>query len=196
MGTPVNKKRFWNVLAWHIASNLNRLEWRHTAALGLICLWATLIGTIDYPLYLETRHMALQRAMHLALKPVHLRPAIPQSAPSDPTSDFVTVLPEFPKYPEQLRMLNLLADRSAVVITRTEYRYEQMPALPIKKLTLRMELSGGEVQQRRFLVAALNTLPNLSVARLAYAKSTEGANKVEQKLDINLYYRSRSQVPA
>jgi hypothetical protein len=36
----------------------------------------------------------------------------------------------------------------------------------------------------------LNTFANLSVARLAYAKSTDGAANIEQKLDVNLHYRS------
>lgn len=52
-----------------------------------------------------------------------------------------------------------------------------------------MDVKGDEAQQRRFLQTTLNAFPNLSVARLAYAKNADGATKLDQKLDVNLYYQ-------
>ncbi|WP_287183049.1 hypothetical protein [Paraburkholderia sp.] len=105
-------------------------------------------------------------------------------------------LPEFEKYADQLRALNLLADKTRVVITRIDFRYDQVPALPVRKLALRMNVRGDEAQQRRFLQTMLNAFPNLSVARLAFAKGTDGIIQVEQKLDVNLYYRLRPKAAA
>lgn len=172
------------------------MKWQHTTAMGLLALWATLIGTIDWPLRTETRQMTLRLARHMALEPARPRSTTQQPAPRDLTHEFTASLPEFEKYAEQLRELNVLAEKSSVVIMRIDYRYEQMPALPIKKLTLRMDIRGDEAQQRRFLQTTLNAVPNLSVARLAFAKNTDGATKIEQKLDVNLYYRLRPRTAA
>ncbi|MFL9984055.1 hypothetical protein [Paraburkholderia sediminicola] len=190
MGTTVNRKKFWRTISWYLACVLNRVEWQHIAATGLLVLWATLIGTIDWPLHAETRQITLRLARHAALEPATPRPAAQQLAPRDLTHEFIRSLPKFEKYAEQIRELNLLAEKSSVVIVRVDYRYEQMTALPIKKLTLRMDVTGDEAQQHRFLQTTLNAIPNLSVARLAFAKSADGATtKVEQKLDVNLYYQ-------
>lgn len=196
MGATVNGKKLRQTIVWYLACVLNRAEWQHITAMGLLALWATLIGTIDWPLHAEMRQMTLRLAQHRVQEPTRPRPATQQSAPRDLTHEFMASLPEFEKYPEQLRELNLLADKGNVVITRIDYRYEQMPALPITKLTLHMDIRGDEAQQRRFLQTTLNAFPNLSVARLAFAKSTEGATKVEQKLDVNLYYRLRTKASA
>ncbi|MFM0015738.1 hypothetical protein PQR46_28735 [Paraburkholderia sediminicola] len=192
----MNGKKLRQKISWYLACVLNRMEWQHTTAMGLLVLWATLIGTIDWPLRAETRQMTLRLAQHMALKPTRQRSATQPSAPRDLTHEFTASLPEFEKYSEQLRELSLLADKSSVVITRIDYRYEQIPALPIKKLILRMDIRGDEAQQRRFLQTTLNAIPNLSVARLAFAKSTDGATKVEQKLDVNLYYQLRTKASA
>jgi len=196
MGPTVNGKKLRQIVSWHLACVLNRVKWQHTTAMGLLALWAMLVGTIDWPLHVETRQMTLQLAQHTALEPTRPPPAAQQLAPRDLTHEFMASLPGFEKYPEQLRELNLLADKSSVVIMRIDYRYEQMPALPIRKLTLRMDLRGDEAQQRRFLQATLNAIPNLSIARLAFAKSADGAATVEQKLDVNLYYQSRQKASA
>lgn len=190
MGTTVNENKLRQIVAWHFACVLNRVKWPHTVAMGLLALWAMLIGTIDWPLHVETRQMTLQLVQHMSREQAKPHPTVQQLAPRDLTHEFVASLPEFEKYPEQLRELNLLADKSSVVITRIDYRYEQMPTLPIRKLALRMDIRGDEAQQRRFLQTTLNAIPNLSVARLAFAKSADGATKVEQKLDVNLYYQS------
>ena len=190
MGAAVNGERMRQRVSWHLACGLNRVEWQHTAAMGLLALWVMLIGTIDYPLHTETRRVRLQLASRLALEPARPRSAVQQLAPRDLGREFAAALPEFEKYPEQLRALNLLADKHGVVVS-IDYRYEQMPALPIAKLALRMDVRGDEVQQRSFLQTTLNTFSNLSVARLAYAKRTDGVATIEQKLEINLFYRSR-----
>lgn len=191
MGTTLNGKRLRQIVHWYLACVLSRVKWQHITAMGLLALWAMLVGTIDWPLHVQTRQMTLQLAQHTSQEQTKPHPVAQQLAPHDLTHEFVASLPEFEKYPEQLRELNLLADKSSVVIMRIDYRYEQMPALPIRKLTLRMDIRGDEAQQRRFLQTTLNAIPNLSVARLAFAKSADGAAKVEQKLDVNLYYQSR-----
>jgi hypothetical protein len=196
MGTTLNGKSLRQIVFWHLACVLNQVKWQHITAIGLLALWAMLIGTIDWPLHVQTRQMTMQPAQHTAPAPTSPRRAGQQLAPRDLTHEFLASLPEFEKYPEQLRELNLLADKSSVVIMRIDYRYEQMPALPIKKLTLRMDLKGDEAQQRRFLQTTLNAMPNLSVARLAFAKRADGTASVEQKLDVNLYYQLRQKASA
>jgi hypothetical protein len=196
MGAVVKAKTLLQRFFWHLACGLNRLEWQHTLGMGLLALWTTLIVTIDGPLHAETRQMASRVAAYLALEPTKTRPTTPPSARVDLTHEFVASLHEFDKYSEQLRTLNLLAEKSSVVIMRIDYRYEQMPALPIKKLTLHMDVRGDETQQRRFMQTTLNAFPNLSIARLAYAKNAAGVSRVEQKLDVNLYYQSRPKANA
>ena len=89
----------------------------------------------------------------------------------------------------QLRALNLLADQHGVVVARVDYRYEPLTGLPIQRLVLRMDAQGQDLPLRSFLQAMLNAFPNLSIARLAYAKATDGSLKVDQALEIHLYYR-------
>ncbi|MFL9867544.1 hypothetical protein PQR67_25495 [Paraburkholderia fungorum] len=192
----MNEKKLQPIILWYLACVLNRVEWQHTTAMGLLALWATLIGTIDWPLQVETRQMTLRLSQHMVPEPTKPRSGAQQSTPRDVTQEFMASLPEFEKYAEQLRELNSLADKSSVVIVRIDYRYEQMPALPIRKLTLRMDVRGDEAQQRKFLQTMLNAIPNLSVARLAFIKSTDSVSKVEQKLDVNLYYQSRQKAAA
>ncbi|MGA7817959.1 hypothetical protein [Caballeronia sp.] len=185
----MNGKKLRQIVSWHIACGFDRLEWQTTTAVGLVILWATLICVINSPLHAETQQMKLRLAPHIALERAKPASVKPDSAPRDLTHDFVASLPEFDKHSEQLRALNSLADKNSVVITRIDYRYEQLPALPIKKLALHMDVKGDEAQQRRFLQTTLNAFPNLSVARLAYAKNADGATKLDQKLDVNLYYQ-------
>jgi hypothetical protein len=186
----VNWKELGQKVSWHIACGLDRLEWQYTTAVGLVLLWATLIFAVNSPLHAETRRMTLRLASHIALERAKPGSGKPEPAARDLTRDFVASLPEFDTHPEQLRALNSLADKNSVVITRIDYRYEQLPGLPIKKLALRMDVKGDEAQQRRFLQTTLNAFPNLSVARLAYAKNTDGATRLDQKMDVNLYYQS------
>jgi hypothetical protein len=189
MGTTVNWKKLRQIVSWYFACGLDWLEWQYTVAVGLVLLWAMLICVIDSPLHAETRQMTSRVAPHIALERAKPHSAKLDSTPDDLAHDFVASLPEFNNHIEQLRALNSLADKSSVVITRIDYRYEQLPALPIRKLTLRMDVRGDEAQQHSFLRTTLNALPNLSVARLSYAKNADGAAKVDQKLDLNLYYR-------
>ena len=189
MGTTVNRKKLWRIVSWYIACGLDWFEWQYTIAAGLVLLWATLICAIDSPLHADTRQMTSQLAQHIALERAGPRSAKLDSTPRDLAHDFVASLPEFDEHIEQLRALNSLADKNSVVITRIDYRYEQLPALPIRKLALRMDVRGDEAQQQSFLRTTLNAFPNLSVARLAYAKNADGAAKLDQKLDLNLYYR-------
>ncbi len=196
MGPAVNAKLLRKKVFWYLACGVKRVAWQHTTAMGLLALWVALIATVDWPLRAETRHMTSQLARHAASGPAQPRRATPRSAPRDLTHEFVASLPEFEKYADQLRALNLLADKTRVVITRIDFRYDQVPALPVRKLALRMNVRGDEAQQRRFLQTMLNAFPNLSVARLAFAKGTDGIIQVEQKLDVNLYYRLRPKAAA
>jgi hypothetical protein len=189
MGTTVSWKKLRPRFSWYIACGLDWFEWQYTIAAGLVLLWAMLTCAIDFPLHADTRQMTSRLAPHIALE--RARPSVAKldSAPRDLTRDFVASLPEFDKHVEQLRALNSLADKNGVVITRIDYRYEQLPVLPIRKLALRMDVKGDEAQQQSFLRTTLNAFPNLSIARLAYAKNADGAAKLDQKLDLNLYYR-------
>jgi hypothetical protein len=189
MGTTVNWIKRRQIVSWYIACGLDWFKWQYTMALGLVVLWATLICAIDSPLHAETRQMTSRLAPHITPERAKPRMAKLDSTPHDLTRDFVTSLPEFNEHVEQVRALNLLADKNSVVITRIDYRYEQLPALPIRKLALRMDVRGDEAQQQSFLRTTLNAFPNLSVARLAYAKNADGAVRLDQKLDLNLYYR-------
>jgi hypothetical protein len=186
----MSRQRILQVVSWRGTWLLNRLKSPHITVTALLALWALLIGTIDYPLFKETRRMALQLASIPAPAPV--RPAARQAGPRNLAKEFAATLPEFDAYPDQLRDLHTLADKHGIVITRADYRYELLAELPIEKLAMHMDINGPDEAHRRFLQAMLNALPNLSIARLAYAKSTDGSTKVEQKLDIHLYYRARA----
>lgn len=175
------------VASWRATWLLNRLQSPRIAVAALLVLWALLIGAIDYPLFKQTRRMAMQLAS--IPTPASIKPAARKTGPRDPAMEFASTLPELDTYPEQLRDLNTLADQHGVVITRIDYRYEPLARLPIERLAMHMEITGSVEAQRRFLQAMLNGLPNLSVARLAYAKNTDGSMKIEQKLGIHLYYR-------
>jgi len=144
-----------------------------------------LIIAIDYPLLKETRRMAMQLASIPA-------PAEARAESRNAATEFAAALPAFDAYPDQLRELNTLAGKNDVVVARVEYRYEPLATLPIKRLVIRMNVNGQDLQQRRFLRAILNAFPNLSVTRLVYTKSTDGSSKVDQTLDIHLYYRLKA----
>ena len=186
----MNWKKLRRIVSWYIACGLDWFEWQYTIAAGLVLLWATLICAIDSPLHADTRLMTSRLAPHVAVEGAKPRLAkLDSSAPRDLARDFAASLPEFKEHIAQLRALNSLADKNSVVITRIDYRYEQVPALPIRKLALRMDVKGVEAQQQSFLRMTLNTFPNLSVARLAYAKNADGVANLDQKLDLNLYYQ-------
>lgn len=190
MGPAVTGKN-WRLISWHLACGLNRVEWRHSAGAGLLGLWILLIGTVDLPLHAEIQRATLQLAPYLALQSSKPASAMKPITRRDVSTEFAAALPEFEKYPEQLRALNALADRAGVALVRVDYRYEPLPALPIIALSLQIDLRGEEVQQRKFLQAALDAFANLAIARLAYAKGADGTPKVEQKLQVDLYYRAR-----
>src|SRR6266404_9244910 len=137
MGAAVKGKMLRKRLFWYLACSMNRAEWQHTTAISLLALWAALIAAVDWPLRAETRQMTWQLTRQAASALTQPRPTTPPSAPRDLTHEFVRSLPEFEKYADQLRALNLLADKTSVVVTRVDYRYDQLPALPVKRLALR-----------------------------------------------------------
>lgn len=176
-------------LSWYIKCSLSRMKWQHTVAFGLLSLWALLIGVVDLPLRAEVRKMGAQLSSYISQPSINLFTTERNSVERDLSNEFIASLPEFEKHLDELRALNVLADKADVLITRTDYHYEQISTLPIRKLSLRMEVSGDDAQQRRFLQTMMNSFPNLSIARLAYAKRADGSARIEQKLDVNLYYR-------
>lgn len=188
----MNRRQALQSMSWSCSVLLNHLTTSQIVAVSLIALWTSLVIAVDYPLLRETQRMTTQ-----------LRPT-PEAAQRQPTErsaerhdvakGFVASLPDYDAYPAQLRDLNILADKSGVVVTRADYQYEALTAAPIKRLTMRMATTGAEAQQRRFLQAMLNTFPNLSVARLAYSKAPNDSAKVEQKLEVHLYYRIKAAV--
>ncbi|WP_175954811.1 hypothetical protein [Burkholderia sp. BCC0405] len=186
----MSRQRILQIVSWRGTWLLNRLQSPHVTVTALLALWALLTGTIDYPLFKETRRMAMQLAS--IPEPAPVGPAARKAEPRNLAKEFAATLPEFDAYPDQLRDLHALADKHGIVITRADYRYELLAELPIEKLAIHMDINGPDEAHRRFLQAMLNALSNLSIARLAYAKSTDGSTKVEQKLDIHLYYRVRA----
>ncbi|AOK62453.1 hypothetical protein WK43_03160 [Burkholderia ubonensis] len=190
METAVNRQQALQMASWRCSWLLNQLKTGQIAAASLIVLWASLVITVDFPLLRETRQMTMQ--LTSIPEPKRARPAALDTAPRYSAKDFIVALPEYDTYPDQLRDLNVLADKSGVVVTRVDYQYVTLTALPIERLVMHMAIKGTDLQQRRFLQAMLNTFPNLSIARLAYAKNPNDSMKIEQKLDIHLYYRTKA----
>ncbi|KVM51464.1 hypothetical protein WJ58_21700 [Burkholderia ubonensis] len=190
METAVNRQQALQMVSWRCSWLLNQLKTGQIAAASLIVLWTSLVITVDYPLLRETRQMTMQ--LTSIPEPKRERPAALDTVPRYSAKDFIVALPEYDTYPDQLRDLNILADKSGVVIMRVDYQYVTLTALPIERLVMRMAIKGTDLQQRRFLQAMLNTFPNLSIARLAYAKNPNDSMKIEQKLDIHLYYRMKA----
>jgi hypothetical protein len=183
-------KRSWQILVWYFEYRLNAVGWQHVAAIGLLTFGVSLAGVVDYPMYVETRRLATELAARNAPKTTKRASPAQSDIQRDIAKEFVNSLPEFDKYPEQLRILTQLAEKNAVVILRVDYRYEYVPTLTIRKIALHLDLKGDEVQQKRLLRLLLNTFSNLSIVRLAYTKNADPGASVEQKLDVNLYYRS------
>lgn len=177
----------WQVLSWRCAWAVDQLRPAHLVVAGLFALWTSLTIAIDYPLLAETRQMTMQLAS--IPEPAQERPTAAKSQPSNVAKEFAAALPKLDAYPDQLRELNTLADKNGVVVARVDYRYEPLKALPINRLVMRMDIKGENLQQRRFLQAMLNAFPNLSIARLAYTKRTDGSLKIDQMLEIHLYYQ-------
>jgi hypothetical protein len=189
MEAAVMHRATWQRVCWQCSALLGQLSAIHIAAAGLMVLWASLLIMIDYPLHRDTQHMTAQLA---ALpRPAHHRP-VARPERRDVAAQFAATLPAFATYPDQLRELNRLADTHGVVITRIDYQYAALTPLPIRRLMMRMAIRGADLSQRRFLQAMLNTLPNLSIARLAYAKAPNDTLKVELKLEVCLYYPSKA----
>ncbi|WP_155629819.1 hypothetical protein [Burkholderia stagnalis] len=186
----MNRQQALQMVSWRCSWLLNQLETGQIVAASLIVLWASLVITVDYPLLRDTRQMTMQ--LTSIPEPKRERPATLDAVPRYSAKDFIVALPEYDTYPDHLRDLNILADKSGVVITRVDYQYVTLTALPIERLVMRMAIKGTDLQQRRFLQAMLNTFPNLSIARLAYSKNPSDSTKIEQKLDIHLYYRTKA----
>jgi hypothetical protein len=183
-------KRPWQILAWHLGYRLNAAGWQHVVAIGLLTLGLLLLVVVDYPIYVQTRQLASALAAQSALKIARRESPAQIDVHRDVAKEFVNSLPTFDKNPEQLRALTQLAEKTGIAVLRIDYRYEHLPTLTIRRIALHLDLSGGEMQQQRLLRLLLNTFPNLSVVRLAYAKSADPGASVDQKLDVNLYYRS------
>ncbi|WP_156811076.1 MULTISPECIES: hypothetical protein [Cupriavidus] len=186
----MNRRHVLHVVSWRGNWVWGRIGPHHLVIAGLLTLWVSLILAIDYPLLRETRQLAKQLAS--VPEPGRERPSTAKAAQAGPrqiAKEYAATLPAFDAYPGQLRALNLLADQHGVVVARVDYRYEPLTGLPIQRLVLRMDAQGQDLPLRSFLQAMLNAFPNLSIARLAYAKATDGSLKVDQALEIHLYYR-------
>jgi len=185
----MNGRQQWRVLSWHTRYVLDRAEWQHIAALGLLSFWLLTICLVDYPLYSEARALSSQWSASRTSATNRMPASSPDKKPRDIASEFVASLPAYETYPKQLNTLTELAGKNGIAILRIDCRYETVLELPIRKLTLHMDLSGSETQLRALLSAMLNTVPNLSIGRLAYKKSVDPGAGMDQRLDINLYYR-------
>jgi hypothetical protein len=179
------------MLFWHVRYVLDLVEWRHIAALGLLSFLALTLFCVDYPLYRETRALSFQVTASRARSATNdnSKASSTDQKPRDTATEFVASLPAYETYPRQLSTLTELAEKNGIAILRIAYRYEPVPELPIRKLTLNMDLSGSEAQLRGLLSTMLNSVPNLAIARLAYTKAVDPGASVEQRLDISLYYR-------
>jgi hypothetical protein len=182
-------RQVWRVITWYVKYGFNHLEWQHTLAIGLIALWMMTVTIVDYPLYIETRTLSAQLAGRSRRDATMQQPDPRKDMSRDLVKDFIASLPEYRRYPEQLRALVELVDKGGITARRIDYQYERIPSLPIQKLVLHLELGGDEMQQRKFMQTSLNTFSNLSIARLSFAKGAEVGSNAELKLDINLYYR-------
>jgi hypothetical protein len=191
MEATMNIERLTHTGRWHLERLADRIDWQHTAALGLFALWTALLITIDLPLRAETQRIAARLEHDSTHAPDESRVALLHSATPDLTREFVASLPHFEKCTDQVGALNLIANQSGVVVASAHYRYEQLPGLPVTKVVLAIDARGDEAQQRKFLQTALNALPNLAIARLVYTKHTDGASPVKLKLDLSMYFQSR-----
>lgn len=185
----MNIKRSWAIFCWYLRYGVNRLERQHIFVIGLFLLWTMMLTFVDWPLHVENGRLDSQRLIFTQLHAKHRKPVSQDAPPQDLTKEFTASLPISGKYSEQLRALIDMADKYGVTVSRIDYKYELLPALPIQRLALRMQASASELQQRRFMRAALNAFANLAIARLAYAKGKEAAVNAEYRLEINLYYR-------
>lgn len=185
----MNWKKLRRIVSWHIACVLDWFKWQYTIAAGLVLSWATLICAIDSPLHADTQLMTSRLAPHVAFERAKPRSAkLDSSAPRDLARDFAASLPEFKEHIAQLRALNSLAEK--------KWRRHYAHRLPVRTVARAADQEArlthgceGRRSAATFLRTTLNTFPNLSVARLAYAKNADGAAKLDQKLDLNLYYR-------
>lgn len=176
------------VATWYGKAWLDQLTPLQIVAISFVVMWLATVAMIDYPLLLDTRQLAIQSAA--SAKSAREHPASKTVARRYIEKDFIATLPEYETYPDTLRDVDMLADKSGVIIKRVDYQHAGLTGLPIKRVVMRMALKGSEVQFRRFLQAMLNSYPNLSIVRLAYAKAANAPDKIEQKLDVNLYYRT------
>jgi hypothetical protein len=187
----MNGKRQWRIILWRIRYVLALAEWQHVAGFGLLSFWVLTLCVVDYPLYRETQALSSRLTASRTARATRPKPASsPDQEPRNLAAGFVASLPAYETYPKQLNTLTDLAGKNGVAVIRIDYRYESLPELPIRKLMLHLDLSGNETQLRELLRTLLNTFPNLSVARLAYTKAADPGATMEQRLDINLYYRS------
>lgn len=174
-------------LRWQLRRAWARLDTLGLCVLAALALWLGLHLTVNRPLGAEAERLAQQVAEQQ-------RTALPVrggAATARSRHELVAFFPTLEQREQDLRRLHQLAARQDLALVRADYRSEPLSALPLQRLSLRLQLQGGYARQRLFLQALLRELPHLAVERLSLEGAPGAPEAMSALVEAHLYYQPR-----
>ena len=153
--------------------------------LGLMGFATAFLLLAVLPLQAEVRTLAA-RAERLA------GPGLAKSAaPVDPAAAIASLLNELPtldKAPAYLAQLHERASEHGLALEAGEYHVINDRDAQVTRYQVRFPLKGGYVQIRRFVAAAMDAVPTMTLEEVSIRRTTIDAPQVEARVQFALLF--------
>lgn len=176
------------VLRWQMARWGRRLGWPGAAGVALAVYAVVLFGAALLPSEIE---LAAKQQQLAALQAEAVRQAAEPDAPSDEArlAAFYQSFPAPDSAPVWLEKLYAAAGKEALVLDSADYKLTPDKSGRLLRYAINLPVRGSYVQVRRFVHAALEENPALSVSDIHLKRDAIANPSVDARLQFVLYLR-------
>lgn len=128
-----------------------------------------------------------------ALAELRSQPAIaPQAAPEQQLAGFYGTFPQPQALSQQLRTLHEVTESHQLFMGKVDYKLSDVGGTPLKRYAVSYSLVTDYPSLRVYLAEVLQALPNAALEDIELERFSEGAQMLEARLGLVLYFHEGS----
>ncbi len=171
-------------LSWQARRLWRRAGW--AGAAGAACLALAALALLQTPA-LVARQQALTLQLADAAKAAAVAAAAPpQPGPADGVAAFYAYLPVHDAIPEQLKELVNVARKTEVTLVKAEYKAQMESNAGFLRYQITLPVKADYASVQRFIVAALQALPTLTLDSVLFKREQIEAGEIEARIQFIL----------
>jgi hypothetical protein len=153
---------------------------------GVVMILAA--GLLQLGLIQPARHEISQRQADLTQ--ARNRPHVMQTAgPEQQVARFYDFFPAPQALSQQLRTLHQVTEAQEMFMGKVDYKLSRVSGTPLKRYEVSYSLLTDYPSLRVYLAELLRALPNAALEDIELQRFNEGAEMLEAKLQLALYFR-------